>query len=451
MKRLRFGLFENAQTNDSGTATWRHPDSQRHNFDTTDYWKNIAQISEDAALDFLFLADAWGWSEVNGMRPDICSIESLDLPRMDPAIVAATLINQTSNLGLVVTGSTLLEQPYNFARRMASLDHLSKGRLGWNVVTTGTAETAVEAFGVPMVAHDERYNMADDFMEVVYKLWEQAWEPDALKKDKNGNFADPSKVHRIEHDGPYFRSRGYGNTSYSPQGTPVLFQAGSSSRGLEFGGKHGECIFLGGNSVEGLSKHVQGIKAAAEAAGRSRDAAKTMAAFACVIGNDKDDARRKHQEVLAAQSTDVTIASYAMFTGIDLSKYDLDTKMTDLTTEMSQTQIARFEGKTVRDVVSDWHAHGVRNLPVLGSAEDIADEICRLADGADLDGFLLTPVIQPGSTVDFVEQVLPILQKRGVAATEYEQESLRQRLTGSEAATLPDEHTGARYRNAVNV
>lgn len=449
MKQLRFGLFENAQANDSGTATWRHPDSERHNFDSMDYWKNITEISEDACFDFMFLADAWGWADVNGQRPDTASIESLDLPRLDPAIVAAALITQTKNLGLVMTGSTLLEQPYNFARRMATLDHLSGGRMGWNVVTTGTAATAVQAFGVPMVAHDDRYDMADDFMEVVYKLWEQAWEPDALERDKQGRFADPAKVHRISHDGPYFKSHGYGNTSYSPQGTPVLFQAGSSPRGLEFGGKHAEAIFLGGNTVAGLSKHVTGARAAAVAAGRESDSLKLMAAFSCVIGSTRDEAQAKHQQILDAQTPEVAVASYAQFTGLDLSSYDRNTKMSELKTEMSQTQIARFGDKTVGDVLSDWHAHGVRNLPVVGTAEDIADEICSLAQGADLDGFLLSPVIQPTSTIDFVEQVMPILRKRGVAAGEYEAETLRERLMGADSPVLADNHVGAGYRNLV--
>ena len=170
MKKLRFGLFENPQANDSGTSTWRHPDNKRDMFDRLDYWREITTICEEAGFDFMFLADAWGWADVNGERPDICSVEGLDLPRLDPAILAAALISTTTNLGLVLTGSTLLEQPYAFARRIASLDHLSGGRIGWNVVTTGTAETASQAFGVPMVAHDERYDMADDFMEVVYKL-----------------------------------------------------------------------------------------------------------------------------------------------------------------------------------------------------------------------------------------------------------------------------------------
>ncbi|MGG7510738.1 NtaA/DmoA family FMN-dependent monooxygenase [Plantibacter sp. YIM 135249] len=449
MKQLRFGLFENAQTNDSGTATWRHPENQRHLFDTLGYWKNVAEICEDASLDFMFLADAWGWADVNGTRPDICSIEGLDLPRLDPATVAASLIPTTDHLGLVLTGSTLLEQPYSFARRIATLDHLSQGRIGWNVVTTGTAETASEAFGVPMVAHDERYDMADDFMEVVYKLWEGAWEPDALERDKAGRYADPAKVHRIDHDGPYFRSHGYGNTSYSPQGTPVLFQAGSSARGKEFGGRHGECIFLGGSSVAKLAEHVRGIRAEAVAVGRAADSVKIMAAFSCVVGATRDEAQRKYQEILDAQTPEVAVASYAWFTGLDLSSYDPNTKMSELHTEMSQTQIARFGDQTVGDVLKDWHAHGVRSTPVVGTPEEIADEICALAEGADLDGFLLTPVIQPGSTIDFVEQVLPILRKRGVAASEYEAPTLRERLLGTETPVLRDDHPGAGFRYRV--
>lgn len=451
MKQLRFGLFENAQTNDSGTATWRYPENQRHLFDTLGYWREISAICEDAKLDFMFLADAWGWADVNGSRPDICSVEGLDLPRLDPAIVAAAVLPQTENLGLVLTGSTLLEQPYSFARRMASLDHLSEGRVGWNVVTTGTAETAVEAFGVPMVPHDERYRMADDFMEVVYKLWEGAWEPGALERDKLGRYADPAKVHRISHDGPYFRSHGYGNTSYSPQGTPVLFQAGTSPAGRQFGGRHGECIFLGGGTVEKLAENVRLIRAEAVANGRAPDSIKLMSAFACVIGATTDEAHRKYQAILDSQRPEVAVASYAWFTGLDLSSYDPSTPMTDLHTELSQTQVSRFAGLTVGDVLKDWHEHGVGVKPYVGTAEEIADQLCALADGADLDGFLLTPVVQPGSTIDFVEQVLPILRRRGVAASEYTAPTLRERLLGGDAATLPSDHPGAGFRTLAPV
>ncbi|MFD4422276.1 NtaA/DmoA family FMN-dependent monooxygenase [Agromyces sp. NPDC058484] len=449
MKQLRFGLFENAQANDSGTATWRHPENTRHLFDTLGYWRDIARICEEAKFDFLFLADAWGWADVNGSRPEICSVEGLDLPRLDPAIVGAALVPQTEHLGLVMTGSILTEQPYAFARRMASLDQLSGGRIGWNVVTTGTAETAVAAFGIPMVAHDERYRMADDFMDVVYKLWEGAWEPDALQKDKAGHFADPAKVHRIAHEGPYFRSHGYGNTAYSPQGSPVLFQAGASPAGRSFGGRHGEAIFIGAGTVEQLADHTRAIRAEALAAGRRPDSVKVMSAFACVIGKTREDAERKYQRVLDSQDPDVAVASYAWFTGLDLSSYAPDTPMTELHTELSQTQVARFAGKTVGDVLRDWHAHGVGARPVVGTPEEIADRMCELAEGADLDGFLLSPVIQPGSTLDFVEHVLPILRERGAAGDHYDAPTLRQRLLGSESATLPDEHPAAAHRVAA--
>lgn len=446
MKQLRFGLFENPQANDSGTATWRHPDSKRHLFDTMEYWQEIAQISEEAKLDFLFLADAWGWAQVNGERPDIATSEGLDLPRLDPAIVASALISSTTDLGLVITGSTLLEHPYAFARRMGSMDLLSKGRMGWNMVTTGTADTAVQAFGIDMVAHDDRYDMADDFMEVAYKLFEGAWEPDALEKDKAGRYADPAKVHRIKHEGPYFTSNGYGNTGHSPQGTPVLFQAGSSPRGRQFAGQHGEAIFLGGSDVKKLAEQVRATREEAVKNGRAPDSIKIMAGFSFVVAATREEAQRKYHEVLDAQSPEVAVASYAWFTGLDLSSYDPRTPMSELHTEGSQTQVSKFGDLTVGDVLKDWHATGVRGKPFVGSAEDIADEMCALAEGADLDGFLLTPIIQPSSTLDFVEHVLPILRRRGVAGSEYDAPTLRQRLLGTETPALRDDHPGTRHR-----
>ena len=450
MKQLRFGLFENPQTNDSGTATWRHPGNKRHHFDRLDYWREIATICEEGGLDFLFLADAWGWSEVHGERQDICSIEALDLPRLDPATVAGALVERTSTLGIVFTSSTLVELPYSFARRAATLDHLSEGRIGWNVVTTGTAETATAAFGMEMVDHDKRYDMADDFMSVVYKLWEGAWERDAVERNKEGRFSDPAKIHRVEHDGPFFRSRGYGNTSYSPQGTPVLFQAGLSAKGQEFGGKHGECIFLGGGPVPKLAEQVRAIREQAVKSGRAAESVKLMSAFSCVIGNTKVEAERKYQEVLDSQNPAVTVASYAIYTGLDLSAYDTSTPMSDLKTELSKTQIERFAGKTVGDVLKDWHAHGVRPAPVLGTAEEVADAMIELAAATDLDGFLLTPVTQPGTTIDFVEKVMPILRERGAAVPSSDARTLRERLLGTPSPYLPDDHPGASYRPVRN-
>lgn len=446
MKQLHIGVFDNPQANDTGMALWRHPDNQRMHFDQLGYWTELARICEEAHLDFLFLADAWGWAEINGERPDICSVEGLELPRLDPAAMAAALVPETTNLGLVITAATTFEQPYALARRLATIDQISDGRLGWNIVTSGTADTAALAFGTPQIKHDDRYDMADDFMEVVYQLWEGCWEPDALVRNKAGVFADPKKVHRIDHDGPYFTSHGWGNAASTPQGTPVLFQAGSSGRGRQFGAKHGECIFLSGSGVEQVRGYATAVREEAAKAGRSPESLKALAGVTIVVAPTREAAQKKHEEILDSQTPEITLASYAWFTGLDLSSYDPATPMEDLHTEMSQTQIERFKGQTVGDVLAAWHRHGVRADAIVGSPEDVADELCALAEGADIDGFLITPLIQPGSTTDFVEHVLPILEKRGAFRSGYEEKTLRERLVGQGSPRLPNDHPGARHR-----
>ena len=200
--------------------------------------------------------------------------------------------------------------------------------------------------------------------------------------------------------GRIFSSHGYGNTAATPQGTPVLFQAGSSARGRRFGATHGECIFLSGSSVEELRGYVTvdpGPKRSE--VGRDPQSLKTLAGVATVIAPTREAAQRKHQAILDCQSPERSpIASYAWFTGLDLSAYDPSTAMEDLHTELGQTQIARFKGQTVGEVLKAWHEHGVRGNAIVGSPEDVADELCALADGADLDGFLINPLIQPGTT-----------------------------------------------------
>jgi long-chain alkane monooxygenase len=288
--------------------------------------------------------------------------------------------------------------------------------------------------------------MADEFMALVYELWEGAWEPDALEKDKAGRFADPAKVHRIEHDGRYFRSRGYGNTSYSPQGTPVLFQAGSSPAGRAFGGRHAEAAFLGGGSIAVQADQSKAIRAAAVEAGRRPDAVKVMTSFDCVVAPTRTEAVAKHEAILAAQNPDVAVASYAMFTGLDLSSYDPDTPMTELRTELSQTQVSRFADLTVGEVLADWAMHGVGAAPFVGSPEEVADHLCSLAEEADLDGILLHPQVQPSSTTDFVELVLPILRDRGARPATGDATTLRQRLFPDAGPVLPADHPGAAHR-----
>lgn len=445
MRKLHLGMFDNAQANGFGMAPWRHPDDQRHRFTELDYWLGVAKMCEDAKLDFMFLADAWGFAQVNGKRPDVCFTEGLDLPRLDPAIVLATVTPETKDLGLVMTAATLVELPYSLARRLSSLDHLSSGRLGWNVVTTGLADTTSANFGRAMPPHDKRYDMADDFMKVVYKVWEGCWEPGAVIADKGGIYADPSKVHRIDHDGPYFTSHGYGNAPASSQGTPLLFQAGTSSRGREFAARHAECVFLG-SKPSGLAAHVTAIRKEAAAIGRDPMSVKALAGVSTVIAPTREQAEKEYRRIVDAQNPDVAVASYAMFTGIDLSAHDPDTPMADLHTELGQTQVDRFKGQTVGDVLADFRQKGVNPWIIVGTPEDAADELCAVAEEAMLDGYLVTPLIQPRATEDFIEHVLPILRKRGAARLDYEEHTLRERILGPGHVKLSDDHPGASYR-----
>jgi FMN-dependent oxidoreductase (nitrilotriacetate monooxygenase family) len=445
VRKLHFGMFDNAQANGFGMAPWRHPDDQRHRFTELGYWIELAKMCEDAKLDFMFLADAWGFAQVNGQRPDVCFTEGLDLPRLDPAIVLAAVTPETSELGLVMTAATLVELPYALARRLSTLDHLSGGRLGWNVVTTGLADTTSANFGSYMPPHDKRYDMADDFMEVVYKLWEGCWEPGAVLADKSGIYADPRKVHRIDHEGPHFSSHGYGNAPASPQGTPLLFQAGTSSRGRQFAARHAECVFLGSNP-RALKGHINAIRKEAAEIGRDPMSVKALAGVSTVIGSTREQAQKEYRRIIDAQNPDIAVASYAMFTGIDLSAYEPTTPMADLHTELGQTQVDRFKDQTVGDVLADFRERGVNPWIIVGTPQDAADELCAVAEEASLDGFLMTPLIQPRATQDFIEQVLPLLKQRGAAREEYEEHTLRERILGPGRVKLLDDHPGASYR-----
>jgi FMN-dependent oxidoreductase (nitrilotriacetate monooxygenase family) len=447
-KRFHIGVFDSASLNDFGTVTWRHPDNESYRFTDISYWIELAQRFEDAKLDFLFLADTWGYSLVSGARKDISFTEGLDLPRLDPAIVTGAMAPATRDLGLVITASTLLELPYSMARRLSTLDLISGGRVGWNVVTAGFANTASAVFGREMPSHDSRYDMADDFMELVYKLMEGCWQPDAIPADKGGIYADPARVHRIDHDGPYFSSHGYGNAPSTPQGTPFLFQAGTSGRGQLFGATHGECIFLQGTTPPRVAEYVSSIKQKAAALGRDPESIKSVVGLSMVVAPTREDAQRKYQSYLDLQTPDLAIASYSMFTGIDLSGYDPNTLMDELHTEVGQTQVDRFRGRTIGDVTMEFQRRGVRGFISVGTPDEVADEMCSMAKAANVDGFLLEPWIQPGSTVDFIEHVLPILQKRGLFREEYEEHTLRERMQGLGSSRLRDDHLGARHRPA---
>ncbi|MEK3698104.1 LLM class flavin-dependent oxidoreductase [Paenibacillus sp. FSL R10-2199] len=451
MKKIHLGVFEVNSVNHLTQGIWAHPDQQRVHYSKIEYWKNIAQLLERGKFDFMFFADTYGYPK---QRTEMAFREATGLPGNDPMMLIPALAMVTKNLAFTMTTSTSYEAPYSNARRFSSLDHVTNGRIGWNVVTTSN-KSAADLFGREdlFLPHDERYDMADEYMSLSYKLFEGSWEEDAVLIDReNRVFTDPAKVHKIVHEGKYFKLTGYHGTEPSPQRTPVIFQAGSSNRGRAFAAKHAEGIFLKAPNIEVLRDQISDIRRRAAEYGRDPSAVKVFTGLSVVVGRTREEAERKHAEYLSYQSAEATLSSYANVTGIDLTRLDPDSYFENIHTEMGQTHTDRFtkhskSKKTVREVAEDFLQKGFRGLTVIGTPEEVADKMQYWIEETDLDGFNLEPYILPASYEDFIELVVPVLQRRGIFKEEYEEGTFRERLFGKGASRLPDHHPGAEFRD----
>ncbi|THF82225.1 LLM class flavin-dependent oxidoreductase [Cohnella fermenti] len=452
MKQIHLGVFEVNSVNHLTQGIWAHPDQNRVYYSKIEYWKNIAQLLERGKFDFMFFADTYGYPK---QRTELAFREATGLPGNDPMMLIPALAMVTKNLAFTMTTSTSYEAPYANARRFSSLDHVTDGRIGWNVVTTSN-KSAADLFGREdlFLPHDERYDMADEYMDVSYKLFEGSWEDDAVRIDRdNRTFTDPDKVHRIVHEGKYFKLTGYHASEPSPQRTPVIFQAGSSDRGRAFAAKHAEGIFLKAPTIEVLRDQIRDIRRRAVEYGRDPASVKVFTGLSVVVAPTREEAERKHAEYLSYQSREATLSSYANVTGIDLTKLDPDSYFENIHTEMGQTHTDRFTKhsktkKTVREVAEDFLQKGFRGLTVIGTPEEVADKIQYWVEETDVDGFNLEPYILPASYEDFIDLVVPVLQERGIFKKEYGEGTFRERLFGKGSARLPAHHPGAAFRDA---
>ncbi len=446
-KKIHLGVFEVNSVNHLTQGIWAHPAQNRIHFNRLDYWLNIARILERGKFDFMFFADSYGSP---GKNAELAFREASGPPGNDPMLLLPALAAATEHLAFTMTTSTTYEAPYANARRFATLDHLSKGRIGWNVVTTSTPSAAGLFGRSEFVPHDERYDIADEFLDVSYKYWEGSWEEDALVIDRQQRvFTDPAKVHRVEHEGKYFKSSGYFSSSPSPQRTPVLFQAGSSERGRAFAAKHAEGVFLKAPTLDVLRDQIADIRRRAASYGREPGSIKVFTGLSVVTAPTREEAVRKHESYLSYQSEEATLASYASVTGIDLTKLDPDSYFENIHTEMGQTHTDRFTKhaktkKTVREVKEDFVKKGFRGVTIIGSPEEVADRIAEVVAHTDVDGFNLEPYVLPDSYTDFVDFVVPVLQERGLFKKDYESGTFREKLFGS--PRLSKGHPGAAFR-----
>jgi FMN-dependent oxidoreductase (nitrilotriacetate monooxygenase family) len=428
---------------------WTHPRDTSTQYKTLEYWTDLAKLLERGLFDGLFIADIVGVYDVYQHSIDVTLQESIQLPVNDPLLLVSAMSAVTQHLGFGLTANLTYEAPYLFARRMSTLDHLSCGRVGWNIVT-GYLDSAAKAMGLnEQIEHDRRYDQADEYLEVLYKLWEGSWEDDAVIEDRQARvYAQPSKVHKVRHKGEFYQVEGYHLCEPSPQRTPVLFQAGSSERGLQFAGTNAECVFISGQNKTSTREQVDKVRAAAQAAGRNPDDIKVFMGLNVIVGATEDAARAKHAEYLEYASAEAGLAHFAASTGIDFAEYELDEPIQHVKGNaiQSATKILKNNDWT-RQKLLDQHALGGRYFTLIGSPEQVADELESWIDETGLDGFNLTRIVTPESYEDFIDLVIPELQRRGSYKTAYDHGSLREKLFPDGGARLPDRHAGAGYRN----
>lgn len=449
---IRFNAFDMNCVAHQSPGLWRHPDDQSHRYTDIEYWTNLAKLLERGRFDGLFIADVLGVYDVYG-GDDVAALrEGAQTPVADPLLLVSAMAAVTEHLGFGITTGTGFEHPFPFARRLTTLDHLTKGRLGWNVVT-GYLPSAARNFGAAdQLDHDERYDHADEYLEVLYKLWEGSWEDDAVVRDaERGIYTDPAKVHHIGHEGKHFTVPGIHVGEPSPQRTPVIYQAGASPRGTRFAAENAEAIFIAGPSKRVLAQTVSRIRDELEAAGRDRYSARIYALATIVTDATDEAAQRKHEEYLSYASVEGGLVFMSGWMGIDLSRYDLDDPIGDVQSNAIQSAVAAFQefdddGRewTVRDI-GRWAGIGGMGPVFVGSGETIADLLADWQSDTDVDGFNLAYAITPGTFEDVVTHVVPVLTERGQYPEVYTPGTLRHKLTGR-GDRLPDEHRGARYR-----
>lgn len=448
-KEIHINAFDMNCVGHIQQGLWRHPRDQSSSYLDIGYWTHYARKLEAGLFDGMFFADVVGVYDVYGGSADAAVKGAVQVPVNDPTLIIPAMAAVTKHLGFGVTSNLTYEAPFLFARRMSTLDHLTSGRVGWNIVT-GYLDSAARAAGFTgQNAHDDRYDLADEYMSLVYKLWEGSWEDGAVLRDRaSGIYADPSKVHMVRHTGKQYTLNAIHLSEPSIQRTPVLYQAGSSTRGRQFAATHAECVFVNGQSKQGVKSIVDDIRAQAVALGRNASDIKVFLGASIVTGRTDAEATEKYEEYRRYVSSEAALVHAAASMGIDLAKFDLDEPVE---TEKSQAIVSNIEAMT-RTAGPQWTKRklleqmvlGSRQAPWVGSATRMADEMMAWTTEAGVDGFNLSRTVVPECYEDFIDLIVPILQERGAYKTSYREGALREKLFGQ--PRLPSSHVAHTYR-----
>jgi long-chain alkane monooxygenase len=443
-REIRLNAFDMACVGHIQHGMWTHPRDCSADYRSLDHWVALARVLERGLFDGLFLADVLGVYDVYQGRPDASLRGAVQVPLIDPALIIPAMAHVTTHLGFGVTCNLAYEPPYLFARRMSSLDHLTNGRIGWNIVT-GYLDSAARGMGFDaQMAHDDRYDLAEEYMQVVYALWEGSWDDDAVRGDRAaGVYADPARVRAVHHHGRQYRLDAIHLCEPSPQRTPVLYQAGASDRGRAFAARHAECVFVNGSSKANVARLVADL--------RARAAPRTLRVFVgatVVVGRTGQEARDKLAEYRRYAPTEGALAHAAASLGIDLARFGLDEPIDASASQAIQSNVEAMArtigpGWTRRDLV-DRFVLGSRQAPIVGSPTQIADALAGWVEQADVDGFNLSRTVMPECLEDFIALVVPVLQERGRYKREYQTGTYREKLFGTARLAAP--HPAVAYK-----
>ncbi len=451
MKEIRLNAFEMNCVGHQSPGLWAHPRDRAAHYTDLDYWTGLARTLERGRFDGIFLADVLGIYDVYGGSPAAALRHAVQVPVNDPLLLIPAMAAVTEHLGFGVTCTLSYEPPYPLARRLSTLDHLTRGRVGWNIVT-GYLNSAAAGMGLAeQPRHDQRYEVADEYMQVMYRLWEESWADDAVVRDKARRvFADPAKIRRIDHRGRYYRVDAIHLCEPSPQRTPVLYQAGASTRGRAFAAAHAECVFINGPSAPVVAAQVADLRRRAVAAGRAADDLMIFSLATVIVAASDAAAEDKHAEYRRYADPEAALALFSGWTGVDFSRYRPEDELRYIETEAMRSALESFTSAdpgrvwTVRELARHV-AIGGRGPLFVGGPQRIADTMQEWVAATGVDGFNLAYAVTPESFEDFVDLVVPELQRRGVYKRDYRPGTLREKLFGAGPRLVPP-HPAARVR-----
>jgi FMN-dependent oxidoreductase (nitrilotriacetate monooxygenase family) len=444
-REIRLNAFDMATPGHIQQGMWTHPRDTSRGYTTIGHWTDLARRLERGLFDGLFLADVLGVYDVYGGNRDAALAGGVQVPLLDPLLTIPAMAAVTTHLGFGVTSNTAYEPPYLFARRMSTADHLTAGRVGWNIVT-GYLDSAARALGYDaQMQHDDRYDLADEYMDAVYALWEGSWADDAVLRDGAGNtYTDPARVRAIAHEGRQYRINAIHLCEPSPQRTPVLYQAGASDRGRRFAATHAECVFVNGSKPSVVRALVDDL--------RARAAPRPILVFVgatIVVGRTEAEARSLLADYATHANAEATLAHAAASLGIDFARYGMDEPIAAAPTQAIRSNVeamAKVAGPawTKRSLLAQ-SVLGSRQPPIVGDPHQVADALQAWVEEADVDGFNLSRTVMPECLEAFIDLVVPVLQERGLYKTGYAPGTYREKLFGA-GARLPDSHAAARHR-----